>query len=98
MGVYPQLSIMQKFLINPLRRLEWSLRVYLYSDGSGVGCDTYHQSQHWDDYTPNVDGFFPLFKADLKKYLEEIYTLLKDGKEEEAEDRLVALPKFFQEL
>ncbi|AJQ96929.1 hypothetical protein [Gynuella sunshinyii] len=84
--------------LNPLRRIEWSLRVYLYSDGSGLGCDTYHQNQHWDNYTPKIDGFFPLFKADLKKYLGEVYALLSAGKEEEAEDRLVALPKFLGEL
>jgi len=84
--------------LNPLQRIEWSLRVYLYSDGSGLGCDTYHQNQHWDNYTPKIDGFFPLFKADLKKNLGEVYALLSADKQEEAEDRLVALPKLLKEL
>lgn len=84
--------------LNPLRRFDWSLRVYLHPDGSGVGCDNYHQDQHWDDYTPRIDRFFPLFKADLKKYLKEIYRLLASGEEEKAEDFLVALPKFLEEL
>jgi len=84
--------------LDPLRRSDWSVRVYLYADCDGVGCDTYYKDEYWDDYTPRVDQFFPLFKADLKEYLKGIYTLLKDGKEEEAEDQLVALPKFFQDL
>lgn len=84
--------------LSPLDVYNWSLRVYLYSDGSGIGCDTYWKDQHYDDYTPRVDCFLPLFKQELKEYLAEIHGLLTKGKEEEAEDQLVALPKFFKEL
>lgn len=84
--------------LSPIDVYNWSLRVYLYSDGSGIGCDVYWKDTYYDDYTPRVDRFFPIFKRELKEYLAEIHGLLAEGKEEEAEDQLVALPKFLKGL
>lgn len=86
--------------IHHYRQTDWGLRVYLYQDCEGVGSQIFHkdQAESWDDYHPRIDGFFPLFKADLKEYLKEIYELLNENKEEEAEDLLVAIPEFLKEL
>lgn len=84
----------------PREPWNWSLRVFLYKDCEGVGSEIFYKGQRetTDSYFSRIDGFFPFFKADLKEYLKDIYSLLKDGKEEEAEDRLVALPKLLKEL
>tara|TARA_R110001592_G_scaffold221139_2_gene475823 strand:+ start:31723 stop:32097 length:375 start_codon:yes stop_codon:yes gene_type:complete len=65
----------------------WELRLTLYSDGSGVGCEKTHRSQHPDDtLAPPVDRFFPLGKQQLKNYLILIYNQLHDKNIDKAEE------------